>query len=348
MNYNRKTTSRSKVTKIAEIIADHQRQANQAAGDCAFSIIGAGQNVVDAQGTGQSFFGMARDAGIDANQQPNLKAIEGQVRGQLDQPRRREHQQSDGRAAPAARSHRRPPQPRRTSDPERPRTAAPGHPTPGPGPASQWQTHRAAYPQRPPHRRRRRPVTSGLTRRRSSRSARRICTAEERAGTRRLRATGDGQHAVDADGGDGSASGVPYGSANHGAARLEPRGADGRPRDGGAPGLPGGPVQALQCRQLPPTAPTFPTAAAGTPVTVGDTPTPARRHRPRPPAQSPVAYTSEPASPMMTGAAPVAAVPPAPAGPLPAYGADLRPPTVAAPPSRAGHCLRRRRPRQHR
>src|SRR3984957_4169241 len=75
-----------KVAKIAKIIADCQRQANQAAADCAFSIIGAGQGVLDAQGTGQSFFGMARDAGIDANQQPDLKGIEDQVRGQLNQP----------------------------------------------------------------------------------------------------------------------------------------------------------------------------------------------------------------------------------------------------------------------
>ncbi len=86
MNSNRKTTSRSKSLKSLSIIADDQRQANQAAAECAFSVIGAGQKVVDAQGTGQSFFGMARDAGIDANQQPNLQAIEDQVRGQLNQP----------------------------------------------------------------------------------------------------------------------------------------------------------------------------------------------------------------------------------------------------------------------
>ena len=77
-----------KVTKIAQYIADGQRQANQAAAECAFSVIGEGQKVVDAQGTGQSFFGMARDAGIDANQQPNLQAIEDQVRGKLNQPGR--------------------------------------------------------------------------------------------------------------------------------------------------------------------------------------------------------------------------------------------------------------------
>src|ERR1700739_2680567 len=57
-----------KIAKIAKIIADCQRQANQAAADCAFRIIGAGQGVPA------------------ANQQPDLKAIQDQVRGKLSQP----------------------------------------------------------------------------------------------------------------------------------------------------------------------------------------------------------------------------------------------------------------------
>jgi Family of unknown function (DUF5632)/Family of unknown function (DUF5631) len=76
---------------------------------------------------------------------------------------------------------------------------------------------------------------------------------------------------------------------------------------------------------VPPTAPTFPTAGAGTPVTVGDTPAPTA---PLAPTSSPVSYTSESVAPMMAGPA---AVPPSPAGTLPAYGADLVRPTVAAP-----------------
>ncbi len=104
------------------------------------------------------------------------------------------------------------------------------------------------------------------------------------------------------------------------------------PAAGGPAGL-GGPVQAMQ-PQVPPTAPTIPTAGAGTPVTVGDTPTATQpAAAPAAPTPSPVAYTSEPASTMMAGPAAVGAVPPAPAGPLPAYGADLVRPTVAAPPS---------------
>jgi len=98
-------------------------------------------------------------------------------------------------------------------------------------------------------------------------------------------------------------------------------------------GTPGGPVQAM-ASQVPQTAPTFPTAGTGTPVTVGDTPTPTQAPAAAVPSSpASVAYTSEPASPMMTGPAPVAAAPAAPAGPLPAYGSDLRPPTVAAPPT---------------
>jgi hypothetical protein len=98
-------------------------------------------------------------------------------------------------------------------------------------------------------------------------------------------------------------------------------------------GAPGGPVQAM-ASQAPPTAPTFPTAGAGTPVTVGETAAPTQAPTaavPSSPASA--AYTSEPASPMMSAPAPVTAAPAAPSGPLPAYGSDLRPPTVAAPPT---------------
>ena len=96
-------------------------------------------------------------------------------------------------------------------------------------------------------------------------------------------------------------------------------------------GAPGGPVQAM-ASQVPPTAPTFPTAGTGTPVTVGETPPPTQAPV-APTTPTPAAYTSEPASPMMAGPAPVAAASPPPAGPLPAYGSDLVRPTVAAPPS---------------
>ena len=102
------------------------------------------------------------------------------------------------------------------------------------------------------------------------------------------------------------------------------------PMSPGAGGLPGGPVQPME-PQVAPTAPTVPSAAAGTPVQVGDAPAPTQQ---MPASPSSAAYTSESASPMVSGAAatPVAAsVPPAPSGPLPAYGSDLRPPIVASP-----------------
>jgi hypothetical protein len=119
--------------------------------------------------------------------------------------------------------------------------------------------------------------------------------------------------------------------AGMGAQGLNPGAPMSAPAMGG--GTPGGPVQAM-ASQVPPTAPTFPTAGAGTPVTVGETPTPTQAPAaavPSSPASA--AFTSEPASPMMAAPSPVAATPAAPAGPLPAYGSDLRPPTVAAPPA---------------
>jgi Family of unknown function (DUF5631)/Family of unknown function (DUF5632) len=104
------------------------------------------------------------------------------------------------------------------------------------------------------------------------------------------------------------------------------------PPMGGSSGLPGGPVQAVP--STPPTAPTFPTAGTGTPGTVGETATPPQAPTTAvPSAPAPVAYTSEPASPMVAAPAPVAPASPPPAGPLPAYGSDLVRPTVAAPPS---------------
>ncbi|MFY9763747.1 MAG: DUF5632 domain-containing protein, partial [Mycobacterium sp.] len=96
----------------------------------------------------------------------------------------------------------------------------------------------------------------------------------------------------------------------------------------GAPGLPAGPVQPME-PQLSPTAPTIPAAATGAPVTVGDAPP--TQQVPAPPAPpSSMAYSAEPVSPMMSGAA---ATPVAASGPLPAYGSDLRPPVAVSPAS---------------
>jgi uncharacterized protein DUF5632/uncharacterized protein DUF5631 len=111
---------------------------------------------------------------------------------------------------------------------------------------------------------------------------------------------------------------------------LNPGAPMGAPTTPGAPGLPGGPVQAV-APQAPPTTPAAPTipATAGTPVTVGDTPPPTPQ---APAVPSSTAYTSEPLSTMMSGPAPAPyAVAPEPAGPLPAYGSDLRPPIVTSP-----------------
>jgi uncharacterized protein DUF5632/uncharacterized protein DUF5631 len=79
----------TKVAKISEVIADCQREANQKAAGCADDIMEAGQNVFAAQGIGESFRGLAHGNSVDSlNRQPDLNAIEDQVRGKLDQPTR--------------------------------------------------------------------------------------------------------------------------------------------------------------------------------------------------------------------------------------------------------------------
>jgi Family of unknown function (DUF5632)/Family of unknown function (DUF5631) len=289
-----------KVAKIAEIIADCQRQANQAAADCAFSIIGAGQGVLDAQGTGQSFFGMARDAGIESNQQPDLKAIEDQVRGKLNQPAQLGALGNPPTGAGARGVAPTPPAPAAPAATGTPLTGggargvAPTPPAPaalgtggrGPGLVAPAQMSSLAPP----------PMTGAPM-------------------------GGMGGPAAFA----ANAPNVPPG-VNPGAPAAAPTAP-------GAPGLAGGPVQAT-APQVPPTAPTAPTipTTAGTPVTVGDTAPPTPQAPATPAVPSSTAYTAEPLSTMMSGPAPAPyAVPPEPAGPLPAYGSDLRPPIVASP-----------------
>ncbi len=74
-----------KVAEISEEIAECQRDANQAAAACSDNIMDAGEEVLAAQGKGQSFRGLAHNAGLGGKQQPDLNAIKDQVRGQLDQ-----------------------------------------------------------------------------------------------------------------------------------------------------------------------------------------------------------------------------------------------------------------------
>jgi Family of unknown function (DUF5631)/Family of unknown function (DUF5632) len=324
-----------KVSKIAEIVADHQRQANQAAAESAFSVIGAGQKVVDAQGNGQSFFGMARDAGIDPNQQPNLQAIENQVRAQLNQP--------GSSATPpgglvAAGS------PAAAPPPPAPPPQAPA-PTPG-GLVAAGSPAAAPPPQAPAA------TPGGLVANGSSAAAPGGAFPAAPAGFSpggSLPTTGGGAPSM-GGGGLSAPSGAMAGMGGMGApagfgapATPTPMGPP-QGLNSGAPmsapamggGAPGGPVQAMASQVPPttPTAPTFPTAGTGTPVTVGETPAPTQAPATAVPSSpAPTAYTSEPSSPMMAAPAPVAAAPAAPAGPLPAYGSDLRPPTVALPPS---------------
>jgi hypothetical protein len=322
------------VAKIAQIIADHQRQANQAAADCAFSIVGAGQKVVDAQGTGQSFFGMARDAGIDPNQQPNMQAIENQVRGMLGQPVPPGTPTGTGGGARGA-----------TPTPSAPvAPAGAGNPPIGEGAGGVAPT-----PQSPA-------VPAGAGNPPTAAGARGVAPtppAVPGAGAvpvgMRTGGGGSGIGSIPQMGAP-SMGGMPSagmggigGPAGLGAVNpaamgappgLNPGAPMSAPAMGGTPGLPGGPVQAMASQVPPttPTAPTFPTAGTGTPVTVGEAPPPTQAPV-APATPAPAAYTSESASPMMAAPAPVAAAAPPPAGPLPAYGSDLVRPTVAAPPA---------------
>jgi Family of unknown function (DUF5632)/Family of unknown function (DUF5631) len=303
-----------KVTEIGLVVTEHQRQANQAAGDCAFGVIAAGQKVVDAQGTGRSFFGMARDAGIDVNHQPNQKAIEDQVRGMLNQP--------------------------------------PGAPAPGAAPTGPAGAGSAAgrTANAVPAAESSGPAGAGTT---AGRTANAVPAAASSgpagAGTTAGRTANAVPGAVPAapggfGGSGGSVGGLPMapppistapmtGMPGGFAGTNPPNVAPGlnnalptsAPMSPGAPGLPAGPVQPME-PQVPPTAPTIPAAATGTPVTVGDAPP--TQQVPAPPAPpSSTGYSSEPVSPMMSGAA---ATPLAASGPLPAYGSDLRPPVAVS------------------
>jgi hypothetical protein len=312
----------TQVTKIAQIIADHQRQANQAAADCAFSIIGAGQGVLDAQGTGQSFFGMARDAGIDPNQQPDLNAIEDQVRGKLHQlatpPSAAPGPNAGGGSPPPAAPA---PGPNAGGGSPLPPVAPAAAPGPNAGGGSLAPATPAAAPG---------PNAGGGSPLLAAPAG--LGTAGSAVGAPAGFAA-PGQMAPPMSAmPTAPMTGMPAGFAGTNPTNLAPGLNNALPTSApmspGAPGLPTGPVQPIE-PQVPPTAPTIPAAATGTPVTVGDAPAPTQQV-PAPAPPSSVAYTSEPVSPMMSGAA---ATPVAASGPLPAYGSDLRPPVAVSPPA---------------
>lgn len=318
-----------KVGKIAAIIADCQRQANQAAADCAFSIVGAGQKVLDAQGTGQSFFGMADDGKININQQPDMQAIENQVRGQLNQT-----QVVPGSNPPAAPGAATGPMvdggagqvsttPVGAGGPMAgtPEAAAPPPPAPAPAPAAsnpmagapQAVMPTAANPAN---------FMSGVP-----------------GGSPGFGGMSPGQMAPTGGmPGMGAPTGMSPAAMSSTPAVAPPPSAGmatGAPLGGpgGPAGLGGGPVQPV-APQVPQAAPTFPSAGTGMPVTATDAPGPTAS-APAAPAAPSTAYTPPSPSPMMSGSSatpmPMA---PAPSGPLPSYGSDLvRPPVAASPPT---------------
>lgn len=118
----------------------------------------------------------------------------------------------------------------------------------------------------------------------------------------------------------------------------------GQPAAAGAHSLSEGAMTAMQSGSVPPPQATppittppvvsAPTMAAGIEATHGPVDTPANTSG-APPASTgttgPVAPTVVTAGPVAAPAAPVVGGSAVPAGPLPAYGSDLRPPVVAAP-----------------
>lgn len=139
----------------------------------------------------------------------------------------------------------------------------------------------------------------------------------------------------------------------------------GHPAAAGAHSLSEGAMTAMQSGSVPPPQATppittppvvsAPTMAAGIEATHGPVDTPANTPG-APPASTgttgPVAPTVVTAGPVAAPAAPVVGGSAVPAGPLPAYGSDLRPPSWQPPPCprflRRPYPARRWRPRRHR
>jgi hypothetical protein len=343
--------SATKIAKISEVIANCQREANQKAAGCADDVMDAGQNVVDAQGTGQSFRGLAHADAIDnVNQQPNLNTIENQVRGKLDQPASQPLTHNNALAPP--------PEAPSGSGPVTDGGASRGVPTPT-APVAPPAGSAPNAPGSPPSA----PAAFGGARSGAATPAVPASAAASGGSAPRLSAPGfpDSPQVPTSSpmsaGGSAPMAGTPMGSppAGAGGAPTHPTSgaspsaggggsagsasssasagaASAAPAAAGAAGLASGPVQAVesqaqQAQQTPPastTASTFPSAGAGAAA--------AAEHGHAFSAPSPATYSSHPSSSMVTGpAASPVATPAATAGPLPAYGADLRPPIVPPP-----------------
>ena len=283
-----KADTATKVAQITEVIANSQRDANQRALACAGEIMDdAGQNVLNAQGTGQSFRALAHAAGSDnVNRQPDSQAIEAQVRDQLNQPAPQGLMEGTRRTAPAAPAGSGLGANGETSG-GGPAGSMPGGPPPAPAAASPQTTRTGAGG-----------TPGGVA------GAPQPAPAAATPQTTRTGMGGGPGGAIPANpagfgtggGGGGSGFGAPpvsatppsmggvgsapmggmgaptgFGAPTNAAPGVAPPGLGpgaptGAPMPPGAPGLPGGPVQAM-ASQLPPTAPTFPASAANAPIT---------------------------------------------------------------------------------
>ncbi|MGH3558319.1 MAG: hypothetical protein ACRDTK_12645, partial [Mycobacterium sp.] len=249
----------TKVAKISEVIADCQRQANQRAAACAEDIMNAGGEVFAAQGNGQSFRGLAHANGLDdVNRQPDLNAIEDQVRGKLGQPVGQSLMGDTPLAAPGAPSGSGPMAAGGADGgaPARGGNTVPGAPAPaapapaGPAPARGGN----AVPGAPA------PAASAAGGSAPQLAAPGLPASPQMPTSSMPAAPSAPTTGMPAGWAPANPTNVAS-AANTGV----PAGA---PTTAGAAGLPAGPVQAME--PPPPTAPTFPAAGTGTPVTVGD------------------------------------------------------------------------------
>jgi hypothetical protein len=350
----------TKLVKICEVIADRQREANQKAAGCADDIMDAGQNVFTAQGIGQSFRGLAHANGIDnVNKQPDVSAIENQVRGKLGLP---PSNGDNSRAAPGAQAPggNATPSPQAPGGNATPSAQAPGrNAVPGGAPPAQALGGGNAVPGAPAPGRNAVPGAPAPAQALGGGNA--VSGAPAPGRNAVPGAPAPGRNAV--PGGAASAmpgagsphlsapemptspmsgapstptTGMPDGWAPASPASAVPQGFDigtpaSAPVSAGAPDLPSGPAQAMDDQALQ-AATTLPSAGAGaatddmasTASHASATAAPASHAPPSPMAQEPV-------SPMMTGSAasPVSSA----SGGLPAYGADLRPVAASTPAS---------------
>jgi hypothetical protein len=334
-----------KVGEIASVIADCQRQANQKAAKYGANIIDAIQRVLDEEGNGQSAHDFTNSSSLYP--QPDPKAIEDQVRGVLDNPgstlvgapndsRPQEGQPHTPSAMPAPGGtiagtpnnfqpgQGQPPAPA-TALPPAPGRAIAGSPSkfqPGQG---QGQLAAAPAVARTPAAPAPAASAGGLQSAAAAPSVPNAPSPPNAGAPAALAGSSSAPTAGSAQGLASNSSIPSFGQGSHAGAPLSSS-------TNAVPSAPTTGTSAQADPQAPPSASTSPMAGSGAAVSAHafDTPSPAERAPATTPLSPPLAATpAPPAAAASVAAASVASSSP-PAGPLPAYGADLRPPVSAA------------------